>query len=160
MSQINKMFLFLLFIAFNYSLCIECPRDKPILKNNECQNIYCGPEDFEKNICSVSNPFIKIQWLNHFHFFDTSGISNVCETYNSKGDLFLIAQSYFTGSGDKCLYAFSQDGRGLFYNKINKTNYPFKTINLPKYKNPEIFHNVQVKEKEYLLSPQKEGEIF
>ena len=154
------MFLFLLFIAFNYSLCIECPRDKPILKNNECQNIYCGPEDFEKNICSVSNPFIKIQWLNHFHFFDTSGISNVCETYNSKGDLFLIAQSYFTGSGDKCLYAFSQDGRGLFYNKINKTNYPFKTINLPKYKNPEIFHNVQVKEKEYLLSPQKEGEIF
>ena len=157
----NNIFLFLLIvISLEYSLCFDCPRDKPIFKYNECQSIYCEQKEFENNICSISNPHIKAQWLNNIHFFDTSEISNIWATSNSKGDLFLISQAYFSGSGDKYILGFNEDGNGLFYNEINNTHYSFETISFPEYKYPEVFHSVHIDEKEYLLSPQTEREMF
>ena len=105
----------------------ECPKDKPILKYEKCQNIYCSPKEFETNICSIENLYAKTQWLNNIHFFDISGISNVCATSNSWGDLFLIAQSYISETGDKYIYAFDKTGNGLFYDEVNKTYYSFET---------------------------------
>ena len=121
-------------------------------------NIYCKPKEFENNICTISNPFIKTQWLNNIHIFNQSGISNICAIQNSKVGLFLIAQEFKTG--DKYIYAFSQDGNGLFFNDINKTYYSFETFDFPEYKFTEIFHSVQIDEKDYLLSTQTINEMF
>ena len=151
--------LFLIIILFNYSKS-ECPKDKPILKYEKCQNIYCGPKEFETNICSIANSYAQTQWLNNIHFFDTSGISNVCATSNSWGDLFLIAQSYTSNTGDKYIYAFDKTGNGLFYDQINKTYYSFETLNFTKNRYPENFRVVSIDENDYLLSTQTEKEMF
>ena len=151
--------LFLIIILINYSKS-ECPKDKPILKYEKCQNIYCGPKEFETNICSIDNLYAKTQWLNNIHFFDTSGISNVCATSNSWGDLFLIAQSYNSDTENKYIYAFEKTGNGLFYNEVNQTYYSFETLNFTKNKYPENFRIVSIDENDYLLSTQTEKEMF
>ena len=121
-----------------------------ILKNNECLSIYCEHKEFDNNICSISNPFIKTQWLNNIHFFNQKGISNICVVQNSKNGLFLIAQEFT--SGDKYIFGFSQDGNGLFLNGLNRTFYSFETIDFPTNKYTEIFHSVHIDDNEYLLS--------
>ena len=161
---INKMFLLFAFISiFNYSLCEECPRERPILKNNECLSTYCPPQDFKNKICTISNPFIKYQWLNKIHTFASEGISHVCATTNSEGDLFLIAQGFTAGNaGDKYIFAFHSDGNGLFNYKKNNTiaNYSFETIDFPDNKYPEVFYSVDIENNQYLLSTQIEKEMF
>jgi len=98
--------------------------------------------------------------LNNIHFFDTSGISNVCATSNSWGDLFLIAQSYTSETGDKYIYAFEKTGNGLFYDEVNQTYYSFETLNFTKNKYPENFRVVSIDQNDYLLSTQTEKEMF
>ena len=164
-SKFNKLFLLLAIISlFNYSLCKECPRDKPILKNDECLSIYCLPQEFENKNCTISNPFIKSQWLNKIHTFASEGISHICATTNSEGDLFLIAQGFTSGnSGDKYIFGFHYDGNGIFYYKNNKFNniyYSFETIDFPDNKYPEIFYSIDFEKTQYLLSTQIENEMF
>ena len=164
-SIMNKIYfsLFVIIFYINYSSCLDCPRDKPILKNKECISIFCQPHEFENQICTISNPFIKSQWLNNIHSFDNDAISHVYATSNKNGELFLIAQGYTAGtSGDKYIYAFHQDGNGLFYNKVNNTNryYSFETIDLPDNKYPEIFYTVNIENNQYLLSTQVYNETF
>ena len=42
-----------------------CPEDKPILKDGKCLLIYCTEEEFAKNICVITNPVIKNQYVNY-----------------------------------------------------------------------------------------------
>ena len=158
----NKLlFLFIFIISFiNYSLCIECPRDKPISKNDICLNIYCQPEEYENNICTISNPFIKSQWLNNIQYFTSEGISKVSTTSNLNGDLFLIAQGITTeNNSNKYIFAFNKDGIGLFPSKNNLYE-SFKTIDFPESKYPEIFYSVNIEQKDYLLSSPINKEII
>ena len=61
--QIQYLFIFLLTLSLFKSTYLleeeECPRNKPILKANVCQSIYCTPEEYSKNICTISNSFVK-----------------------------------------------------------------------------------------------------
>ena len=157
--HINNIFLlFLIYSLIQNSLCIECPRDRPILKDGECMNIYCTPKEFENKACVISNIYIKNQWLNNIHIFNNKDISNICPVKTSKEELFLIAQEFKTG--DKYVYAFSNDGNGLFYNDKNDTYYSFKTFDFPENKYIEIFHSVNIDNKDYLLSTQTMNEMF
>ena len=154
-----KIFAFLSFIIlFEYSECIDCPRDKPILKNNQCVSTYCGPTEFEDKNCIISNSFIKSQWLTKINVFNKNGISNICVISNSKNDLFLLVQEF--SSGDKYIYGFSEDGNGLFLNQTDKNYYPFETIDFPPNIYTEIFHAVTIDKKEYLLSTQVYKEMY
>ena len=159
-KSIKLMFIYSLFLLFNISLCIECPRDKPILKNYKCENIYCEPKEYEKKVCVVSNPFIKTQWLNKINTFGSSGIFNICPISNLNGDVFLLASSFETNYGSKYLYAFSKDGNGFFYNDINKTYFSFEIIEFPPRQYTEIFSSVYIDNKVYLLSTQNSHDIF
>ena len=97
-----KQILILMFV-FNYliNLVINeiCDKDNPILKDGQCQNIYCSEEDFENDICQIANPIINIQRLNDIIFnygeksVDFSGfiklengdiLSIAYDSYNSK----------------------------------------------------------------------------
>ena len=64
--------ILILMVVFNYliNLVINeiCDKDNPILKDGQCQNIYCSEEDFENDICQIANPIIKIQRLNDIIF--------------------------------------------------------------------------------------------
>ena len=158
----NKFYLFFV-LAFIFNLClsIDCPRDKPILKNNTCVSEYCPYGDFEDKICVVANPFIKTQWLNNIHVFSLDPISDVCTATNWKGDLFLMGQGYSEeNERTKYLYAFYKDGNGLFYDDEYESYYSFETIKMPENKIPETFYSVHIDNKEYLLSSQVENQMF
>ena len=96
------IFLFL----FNFSLSQDCPREKPILKSNQCQAIYCTQEEYSSNECIISNNYTKIQWLNNFHFFNKGYMSHISVTQNYKGELFLSSQKS-EDDFDKYLFAFN-----------------------------------------------------
>ncbi len=72
--KILQKYLFSIIVIFDLLIQLtssqECPRDKPILKSNECVSIYCTPEQFASKTCIISNDLTKIQWLNNFHIFD------------------------------------------------------------------------------------------
>ena len=159
-SLIN-IILFLIAFLLNYSHCIDCPRDKPILKNNECWAIYCKPQDYENNICTISNPFIETQWLNNIHYFSSESISHICATSNEKGELFLIAQGFTSKTaGDKYIFGFYKDGTGLFREGNTNTQTSFFTIDLPDNKYSELFYSVEIGKIEYLLSTQTQNEML
>ena len=153
--------IFLLILLLNYSICDECPREKPILKNNECQMTYCLPEEFENKTCTISNNFQKIQWMNKIHFFDDSYITHhVCPITNSKGDLFLMSQNFNFGDGDKFLYGFTSNGDGLFYDEKNDVHGSFVQIDFQSRIYPEVFNYVEYNKKGYLLSTTYESEMY
>ena len=158
-SIISPFILITFFLLFSFSLT-ECPRDRPIFKNEECQSIYCSPKEYENNICSVSNIYIKSQWLNEIHSFAPDGISHVCASSNEKGELFLISQGFTAGNAaDKYIFAFQKDGNGLFYNDT-LNYYSFETIFFPDNKYPEIFYSINIDTEQYLISTQVMNEIF
>ena len=160
---IQLFFLFFIIYLFNFSLCAECPRDKPIFKDDECQSIFCPPLDYANNKCVISNPFIKSQWLNYIHTFASDGISHVWATSDSKGGLFLIGSGFNQeNAADKYIYAYQNDGNGLFYykDKYGNNYYSFKKIDFPDDKFPEIFYRVDIEQENYLLSTQTENEMF
>ena len=48
----------------------QCSKEKPILKDNKCQVVYCTEKEYENGTCKKYNDYIKKQWLNNFHIFD------------------------------------------------------------------------------------------
>ena len=63
----NDIIIFIIFISF--CLLKECPKIKPIIKNNnenECLMITeCTEEEYKEKICVLSNEIKKIQYLNN-----------------------------------------------------------------------------------------------
>ena len=152
--------LFIQILFINYFLCQNCPRDKPILKDGECQLIYCSKEEFEINNCTISNYYQQIQWINNFHFFGETYISHICPISNSKGELFLMSQSLIFGIGDKYLFGFSKNGDGLFYDENYNYYYSFTPIDFQGRTYPEIFKYVEYNNKGYLLSTTYESQMY
>ena len=108
-----------------------CPRNKPILIDDDCYNIYCKQEDFENEKCIIANKFIEKQWLNNFHLFDESQASYVACDVNEKGEVFLFAQREVEKSVNKYLVAFDINGTGLFYDNVKERNMCYKSFNFP-----------------------------
>ena len=106
----------------------QCPKEKPILKQNKCQNIYCTDREFERGTCEIYNKYVKTQWFNNFHIFDNDLSSYVNYDINDKGELFLMAQREDTSTFKKYVYGFDSKGRGILYDKDKKKNVAFKTF--------------------------------
>ena len=114
--KFHFLYIFIIIFLLNKSLSQDCPRDKPILKSNICQSIYCTQEEYSQGICTISNDIIKIQWLNNFHTFDKLYMSHISVTQNSNGDLFLSSQK-IVDDFDKYMFGFDSEGEGLVYDK-------------------------------------------
>ena len=69
-----KLIIFLTFIA--YSSLLECERDKPILKDNNCVSTYCDESQFNSGECIINNSIIKKRWIN-----------NIIKIENTNGEL-------------------------------------------------------------------------
>jgi len=75
----------------------ECERDKPILKENECQLTYCTEKEYKNGICKIDNSIIKNQWLTNiimigepnYRFLNIANFSNgtmIVEVSSEKDD--------------------------------------------------------------------------
>ena len=154
-------FLFLISISFisNYLQDEECPRDKPILKSNECQVVYCTQEEFEKNICVISNSFIKTQWLNKLHIFNEVNMAHISVSKSFKGDLILSSHKV-SDDYDKYLYGFTSEGDGLFYEKEKDKYTSFEIIEFPNREYADYNNYVEIDNKGYLISVPYDDDIY
>ena len=137
----------------------ECPRDKPILKSNECQLIYCTPEEFSENICEINNYYAKTQWLNNFHIFDENYTSHISVAKSPKDDLFLschkIVENY-----DKFIYGFNSEGDGLFYDIYKDSYSSFEIINFPRKEFSDYNIYSEIDDQGYLIGVPTEDDIY
>ena len=112
--------IFILSTLFNIILS-ECDIENPILlTNGTCVSQYCTKEDFTKNICTIENRLIKIQWINN--------IIMVGETYFryqnlikfSNGDLIFETSPYIYSNRERIFYGLKKNGR--YYFRKNASN--------------------------------------
>ena len=157
----NFLILFLIIISISNCFLQEevCSREKPILKSDECQSIYCTPEEFDKNICKIANKYIKAQWLNNFHIFDKEYMEHVSVSKSPKGDLFLSSHKV-SGDWDKYLFGFNSEGDGLFYNNETDSYSSFEKIDFPKSEYSDYNEYIEIDGNGYLISVPTEDDIF
>ena len=56
----NSLLIFVIFnILEDFILNEICEKEKPILKGDQCQNIFCSEIEYINEICQVSNSIIK-----------------------------------------------------------------------------------------------------
>ena len=95
-----------------------CEKEKPILKGDQCQNIFCSETEYINEICQISNSIIKTQWL-----------SNIFFNYNEKNvDSFSLMK---LKNNDIITFAFdSYNTKVKYYDKYSASDYnPLKIDN-------------------------------
>ena len=122
---------------FFYSLFLECNRDLPILKNNECVSTYCTEEEYKTEVCIINEPITKTTW-----------ISNIITIENTNGDIhfsinyakdMLIIGSTLSNNKDSIYYGFYYNTQNskLFY-VFNYNNHPY--INITRMENNQLIN--------------------
>ena len=163
MMKILQKYLFSIIVIFDLLIQLtssqECPRDKPILKSNECVSIYCTPEQFASKTCIISNDLTKIQWLNNFHIFDEKYMYYISVTENYKGELFLSSQKVIDDF-DTYFFAFDSEGEGLFYDKEKDKYNCFEIIDFPVREYDDSNNYIEIDNKGYLIAEPTDDDIY
>ena len=141
--HIKLTFLKIIIISsfFFYSLLLECNRDLPILKNNECVSTYCTEEEYETEVCIINEPITKTTWLSSiFTIENTNGDIHFSTSYLKD---MLIIGSTLSNNEDSIYYGFYySDQYTKYLSAFNYNNHPYMTINRNennKLINPEIY---------------------
>ena len=140
-----------------YSFVLKnCDKFIPILKDNECQLIYCEQSKFDTNECSINNPYIKTQWLNNIVRISDDNFRYINVVSNKNGDIF-IETSPISESSKRIFYGLKNNGRPYFKNEET----PFYILNelscnLKRHYS-ELFNVVLNNKKEYLISISTDG---
>ena len=125
----NKNFqFFLLSILFNNILNNDCNRTNPILKDNNCQLIYCNENQFLTEDCIVNNNIIKTQWLTRINRISKENYRYINIAKNTKGDIF-IETSPITEGSTRVFLGLKANGRPYFKKNSNKEETPFYIMN-------------------------------
>ena len=107
-----KLVVFLNF--FTYSSLLECEREKPILKGNECVS-YCNENQFKSGECIINNSIIKKRWINNIiKIENTNGELSI--SFFREDNIFLFATSS-SNNEERIFYGIRLEGS--FY------EYPF-----------------------------------
>ena len=122
-----RLNIYILLIIFKSSLN-DCDREEPILKDSNCQLIYCDENQFSKNICTINNTIIKTQWLTNIIKISDYNYKYINIASNSKGDIF-IETSPTSEESKRIFYALKNNGRPYFKNNENNEETPFYIMN-------------------------------
>ena len=140
----------------------DCDKDKPILKDNNCQLIYCSKEQFASNICKINNSIIDAQWLNRIIRISDDNYRFINIASNTKGDIFIETSPVSEGSR-RIFYAFKNNGRPYFRNSESNEEssfYIMDEIETDLIRHESELINIVLKndqDKEYLMSISTNG---
>ena len=157
--NLSFIHILLFSLLINISLSQGCPRDKPIFKSNECQAIYCTPQEYSSGTCVISNDIIKTQWLNGFHAFGEGHMSHISVSKNKKGELFISSQKPIDDF-DKYMCGFNSEGEGLFYDNVTNKNTTFEIIDFPIREFADYNNYVEIDGKGYLIGVPTDDDIY
>ena len=113
---------------FNYLLFLECNKDSPILKNNECVSTYCTEEQFKTGECIINEPLTKKKWMTSIIIFgNTNG--DIYLSINYEANKFLFGTT-LSNKKDRLYYGLICDNIEMQINNIfNYNNHPYLIIN-------------------------------
>ena len=136
---VKPNFIFIkIIISLDLIICstlTECPKELPILKNNNCFSIYCSEEQFSSEECVINNNIIKTKWLNHIIKFE-----------NTNGDLFLdssydsykvVFSTTLSNNKDRIFYARDNEQK-FFFRNYDGENKSFIIKNIGTSENKEM----------------------
>ena len=129
---------------FCYSLFLECDKNYPILKNNECVSTYCTKEQFSTGECIINEPITKTKWLTNIIIFEnTNGEVNLFLNYETN---IFIFSTMFSNNEDRIYYGLMfeiQDLEIKYIFNYDGNYFPYITNdiinNLWNYPNNEVF---------------------
>ena len=152
---ILKIVLFINLII--YSISAECPKETPIIKNDNCTSIFCNESQFNSGECKLNNSIVKTQWLtNIIKFENTSGDINLIKGYNEDKIIFSTTLS---NKEERIIFALDFNENEIFRNDNNNfVSYISKNINLSQ--NKEIINGqciIYKNDNEYLFLIGKES---
>ena len=123
MSKINSKFLKILYLIIYLfdiikSEILECQKDSPFRKYNQCTSEPCLKVEYDSNNCYINNTIIKNQWLNNIITFGELNFRyiNIASYYN--GDM-LVETTSCPAMNKRIFFGLKQNGRPFFNNKIN-----------------------------------------
>ena len=153
----NIIFYFFTILLKINIILTDCNIDKPILKDNNCQLIYCNEEQFATNICKINNSIINTQWLNRIIRISDNDYRFINIASNTKGDIFIETSPISEGSR-RIFYAFTNNGMPYFKNSENNEEssfYIMDEIETDLIRHESELINIvlkNVEDKEYLMS--------
>ena len=127
-SKINSKFLIILYLIIYLfdiikSEILECPKDSPFKKYNQCSS-NCSKAEFESNQCYINNTIIKTQWLNNIITFGELFFRYINFASYENGDMLIETTSYPELS-KRIFFGLKKNGRPFFKNKINMGETPY-----------------------------------
>jgi hypothetical protein len=122
---------------FFYSLFLECNRDLPILKNNECVSTYCTEEEYKTEVCIINEPITKTTWINNIITIENTN-GDIHFSINYAKDMLIIG-STLSNNKDSIYYGFYYNTQNskLFY-VFNYNNHPY--INITRMENNQLIN--------------------
>ena len=126
-----------------YSKLSECPKELPILKDNNCSSILCEDEEFNLGLCTINNSIIKTQWLN-----------NIIKFENTNGEVFLdvskdldklVFSTILPDNNERIIYVEDINKRFFFQNYNNEKKSFIK-------KSLGIIQNTEISNKQICLA--------
>ena len=166
-SKISILFFqIIIFLFFPSKSTKNCNRSNPILKDKECQALFCSKDDFNSTLCTITNEIIQKQWLNNFINIEISTLRYISFASYSNGDMILQSCTLPT-SKLRAFLGLKNNGRGFFINReTNESNY-YKIIEVNqtdgyvKFEFKSFIIKISGKEnnkkEEYLISLSKEN---
>ena len=129
----------------------ECDRNAPILlSDGTCTLKYCSDEEYENNVCTISNEIIKTQWLTNIIKIGDKDFRYVNFATYSNGDMIVETTAY-PGNKYRYFYGLKPNGLPLFdnsYHYIIDANYERnEAVNFV-----AIINDTQYLGQEYLVS--------
>jgi len=114
-SILSKALIYKLLFILQLQLYIKCDCNKthPILKNNECDSIYCSPEDYNSSICIVNNSIAKVQWLTNIISISELNYRYI-HPFLSKNKDLIIQTTNVLGTAERRYYGLTNEGRYYF----------------------------------------------
>ena len=143
----------------------ECPKNSPILYNNEsCISKNCSEEEFESKECIINNSNIKTQWITNIIIIGELNFRFINFASYSNGD-FVVETTPCPGTDrtKRNFYGLTSTGRDFFLNNNEET--PFYSIKAQgqdnegkKYQSVNfiIKLNEENQDKEFILSITKD----
>ena len=97
-----------------------CPENKPILKNGKCVLESCTDEEYENNICVVSNPIIKKQWIDNFPEFNSTNIPFKSTFGQLDNNDILFETNTENPLSERIFYTLDEESRGFYDGEPSK----------------------------------------
>ena len=170
-NKIKSIFIIIIFSYLQIYKSNECNQSTPILKEENCQLVYCSDEEFNLGKCIINNTIIKTQWLNNILNVGELNFRYLNFIKTANNITFFETSAHPDYTYERIYFGIKEDGSAFFGNSSGNKSYIIKKKipnNKEKYESEAGFIKINsddnnYKDKEYIITIGKSStytEIF